>query len=156
MTTAPAKPSWSRPCVGLAITLGLSAAVVAAWFLRNQLVNPLNRAALLSLQMGLEPGQPAEVVREKFRAIGNAALRLHENSPRDWFVRMPMEWGGSDWLLLVEFTDGKVSAIRVRNSDGVQPAGAPQDKVTLPPQPPASRLELKPETIRVSSLLSSC
>ena len=154
MITSLARPSWLRPQVMLAIALGLVMAAAATWFLRNQSMNQLNRTTLLSLRLGLELGQTSEVVRAKVRATSNAALRLHENSPTGWFVRMPLEWGGSDWLLRIEFKDGKVSAIRVRNSDGEQPVGSPPDKVTSPQ--PGMPLESKPVVIKVTLPLLSC
>jgi hypothetical protein len=45
---------------------------------------------------------------------------------------MPLEFGATDWCLLIDFDQGKVSAIRMRTSDGIQrkPEAAPDDKMS--------------------------
>ncbi|MCM3872563.1 MAG: hypothetical protein ND895_17915 [Pyrinomonadaceae bacterium] len=54
-------------------------------------------------------------------------LRLDAGSSKTWTVSMPGEFAARDWVLWVEFADGKVSAVRVRTSDGPPPTDAPAD-----------------------------
>jgi hypothetical protein len=111
----------------------------------NRLRNRGSREALALIMNTLSPGDSQERVREVFASHRTYRLRLRERSEDYWEMTMPLEFGATDWCLLVDFDEGKVSAIRMRTSDGIhrRPEAAPDDKVSSaslnqPVQPTAS------------------
>ena len=90
--------------------------------------NASNRDALVKLHGAIEVGSSTDEVRELFQRYATAQLRLHDERPDGWVIRMPMEFGASDWKLLLDFRDGKAVGVRLRTADGPPPADGPQDK----------------------------
>jgi hypothetical protein len=90
--------------------------------------NAANREALVRIYSRISVGAPHEVVLQEYWSNRTSDLRLRADSSERWAVSMPSEFGASDWLLIVEFSAGKVRAVRVRTSDGPRPREAPPDK----------------------------
>ena len=90
--------------------------------------NEANRAALLRVHSAVQPGASPDDVLRAYWQHRTDDLRLHADNPTRWVIRMPLEFGASDWLLWLEFKNGKVVALRMRTSDGPAPAEAPPDK----------------------------
>jgi hypothetical protein len=90
--------------------------------------NAPNRAALLRVYEAVNVGASHPEVLAAYWQHRTDELRLHAESPTTWGIRMPMEFGASDWNLFIEFHEGGVSAIRVRTSDGPPPKDGPKDK----------------------------
>ncbi|MGZ8920269.1 MAG: hypothetical protein ACXW3L_04735 [Limisphaerales bacterium] len=67
-------------------------------------------------------------VRELFQKYSTQQLRLHDERPEDWVIRMPMEFGASDWKLFLDFRDGKAVGVRLRTADEPPPRNGPPDK----------------------------
>jgi uncharacterized protein (TIGR02145 family) len=84
-----------------------------------------------SLYERVEPGMTADQVRQAFGAPHYPDLRFHQDDDQRWFAAAPFEFGAQNWVLLIEFKGGHVSAVRVRteDSDRYRPAEAPADKV---------------------------
>jgi len=97
-------------------------------FLVRHEVNTPNRAALLRMHGEIVPGSAPADVREVYRRNATPSLKLLEHPAWPWAVRMPIEWGGTDWLLFVDFQEGRVSSVRMRTSDGPAPEGGPPDR----------------------------
>jgi hypothetical protein len=57
-------------------------------------------------------------------------LALHQESPNEWSVEAPMQFGAKNWILYIEFRDSKITGLRVRtaNSKNEHPTNAPEDK----------------------------
>ena len=89
--------------------------------------NASNRAALLKIREQLSVGDGYEKTLKTYWQYASPDLRLYSGSPQMWSISMPSEFGASDWVLYLDFSDGKVSAIRVRTSDGPRPSAAPND-----------------------------
>jgi hypothetical protein len=60
-------------------------------------------------------------------------LILEDNSPNEWVVETPSEFGATNWVLYVEISDSKIVGLRVRTADSTNahPRGAPADKYLL-------------------------
>ena len=90
--------------------------------------NESHRAALLQIRDAISIGAShADVLAASWQPRTDS-LRLFADRPADWIITMPLEFGASDWTLLIEFHDARVSAIRVRTSDGPPPKDGPKDK----------------------------
>lgn len=89
--------------------------------------NAPNRAAILKMREELRVGDGYEKALRIYWQHAPKDLRLDSGSPETWTVSMPFEIGASDWVLYLDFSDSKISAIRVRTSDGPRPSAAPED-----------------------------
>jgi hypothetical protein len=101
------------------------------WFrevFRTRKSNEPNRTALLQIRDAVSIGASHADVLTAYWQHRTDELRLSAERPVGWSVRMPLEFGASDWMLLIEFTDGRVSAVRIRTSDGPPPEDGPKDK----------------------------
>ncbi|HEY8185051.1 MAG TPA: hypothetical protein VIF64_03220 [Pyrinomonadaceae bacterium] len=89
--------------------------------------NAGNRAALLKIHETIRVGDGYETVLKVYWQHASEDLRLYSSSPDTWSISMPHELGAREWVLYLDFSNAKVSAIRVRTSDGPQPVEAPND-----------------------------
>ncbi|MEK6283788.1 MAG: hypothetical protein AABN95_25815 [Acidobacteriota bacterium] len=96
------------------------------WFYTHGL-NASNRAALLKIREKISVGDGYEQVLKIYWQDASPDLRLNSGSPKVWSISMPWEVGAGDWVLYLDFSDDKVSAIKVRTSDGPRPGKAPDD-----------------------------
>jgi hypothetical protein len=90
--------------------------------------NEPNRTALLQIRETIAIGASHTETLTAYWRHRTDDLKLFADRPTDWIITMPLEFGASDWKLLIEFQDGRVAAVRVRMSDGPPPKGGPQDK----------------------------
>jgi hypothetical protein len=96
------------------------------WILTHS-TNTQKREAMLKVREEIHIGDGYESALRSYWLHGSKDLRLDAGSPKTWTVSMPREFPARDWVLWVEFADGKVSAVRVRTSDGPPPSDAPAD-----------------------------
>jgi hypothetical protein len=89
--------------------------------------NALNRAAILKMRDELRPGDGYEKVLRSYWQHTSSDLQLYSGSPKSWSVSTPYQIGAREWVLRLDFTNGKLSAIRVRTADGPRPDDAPED-----------------------------
>lgn len=109
--------------------------VYITWFLCMEVFtlhgsNQGNRDALKTIHATLQQGDTYATVLKKYWQHRTADLRISTESPTSWRISMPTEIGAGDWTLEIDFDEatGKVTAIRVRTSDGPAPKDAPLDK----------------------------
>ena len=125
---------FKRSHVIISVIATLAAAYYSWWFFASGDVfhsskrNAPNRTALLQLYEAVAVGSSHAEVLAAYWQHRTEELKLSAERPSAWSVRMPLEFGASDWLLLVEFRDDRVSAVRVRMSDGPPPKDGPKDK----------------------------
>lgn len=91
--------------------------------------NVPNRKALLEIRERIGIGASQAEVLSAYWQHRTDVLRLFADRPTDWIITMPLEFGASDWNMRIEFKDGRVTAVRVRTSDGPQPKDGPMDKL---------------------------
>jgi hypothetical protein len=90
-----------------------------------------NRAKIRSLAIELSDHQPTiDELRQLLQQPRFQGLNLQEESPSQWTVETPLEFGAKNWILSLEVTDSKIVAICVRTPDtpNSRPADAPPDK----------------------------
>lgn len=97
-------------------------------FFHSHTSNAPNRAALVQLHQAIQLDSSASEVRELFQRYATPQLRLHDERVADWLIRMPMEFGASDWKLLLDFRDDRVIRVRLLTADGPPPKDGPPDK----------------------------
>jgi len=97
-------------------------------FFHSHTSNAPNRSALIQLHKAIQLDSSASEVRELFQRHATPQLRLHDERVADWQIRMPMEFGASDWKLLLDFRDDRVVRIRLLTADGPPPKDGPPDK----------------------------
>jgi len=96
------------------------------WFYTHSRNAP-NRAAILKIRDGIRVGDDYEGVLRIYWQHATTDLRIDSGSSKLWAVSMPFEMGATNWVLYLDFRDEKVSAIRVRTSDGPRPSAGPDD-----------------------------
>jgi hypothetical protein len=81
----------------------------------------------------LEPGTTKPQVRAAIDSGRFPHLRFHTDDDHTWLAFAPYEFGAQNWVLLIEFENDHVSALRVRTEDSLKshPAEAPRDKERL-------------------------
>jgi hypothetical protein len=124
--------NWTKP---LLAGLMLLIAVYFLWwifytpdFVTWHSMNAPARASLIQLQQDIKVGDSYESVLKTYWQHSLHSLVLEPRRRDLWSVSMPHEIFATDWVMYIEFVDGKVSAVRVRSSDGPRPAAAPEDK----------------------------
>jgi hypothetical protein len=90
--------------------------------------NAPNRTALVAVRDAVKIGASYSDVLAAYWRLKTSDLRLHADDSARWLIRMPYEFGASDWVLRIDFQDGRVAAVRVRTSDGPAPRDGPSDK----------------------------
>ncbi len=89
--------------------------------------NASNRAAILKIREAIHLGDGYEEVLNGYWQHAATDLRLYSGSRQNWSVSMPPEVGARQWVLYIDFVDGKVSAVKVRTADGPPANDAPED-----------------------------
>jgi hypothetical protein len=100
----------------------------SGWLFRSHARNEPNRQALVQLHQAIQLGASSTDVRDLFQQHATRQLKLNESNPDLWHVRMPMEFGATDWTLLLDFRDGKVTGVRLHTADGPPPKSGPPHK----------------------------
>jgi hypothetical protein len=125
------KVSWFILIIAL---LGASVAAIVHTRRANQ---ELSHKKITALTAELSGGQSG---RKELRGILSEprfqGLVLEDNSPQEWVVETPSEFGATNWVLYLEVSDSKVVGLQVRTADSrnAHPRGAPADKNFLSPQ----------------------
>jgi|SRR5215204_5792021 len=90
--------------------------------------NQPNRAALMHIRDAIPLGASHSEVLAAYWQHRSDALKISIETPTNWSVGMPAEFGASDWYLGIDFNDGKVTSLHVRTLDGPPPKDGPKDK----------------------------
>lgn len=90
--------------------------------------NESDQQAIVKLHGEITPGDTREQVLRHYYALRTDNLRMSCDRPAEWIISMPLEFGASDWSLRLEFDQDRVSAVRMRTSDGPKPNASPDDK----------------------------
>lgn len=108
-----------------------------------------SRAELVQFEKQLQLGETKDEVRQRYSAARLSRLKLRESvggNHNEWVVETPLQFGAGNWLLWLEFKEGRLSAVRVREEDNtlVKPRDAPPDRalatvVSPVPSPQPSR-----------------
>ena len=129
----PMKPFRSIRREILIVLVGLGMAIWFVFFsgrvFHSHAANAANRSALVQLHQAIELGATADEVRELFKRLATPQLELHDERATDWKIRMPMEFGATDWQLLLAFQENKVARVRLVTTDGPPPKDGPPDKI---------------------------
>jgi hypothetical protein len=90
------------------------------------------RDALTSVMNALTIGDLREPAQRTVESRLRPELRFDRSHPHLWTVRMPFETRATDWMVLIDFEQDRVSGVRMRTSDGMderhKPKEAPPDK----------------------------
>jgi hypothetical protein len=123
------------------LTLALTAGVVVA-IVWSVVAEPLfhrgrNRGQVVALYEKLQPGmtkQQAQHVIDSGEYPNLRSAPVDEVNRDRWYVSSPLEFGATNWILWVEFSAGRVSALRIRTPDGDwdHPPEARPDKTVAP------------------------
>jgi hypothetical protein len=126
------EPGRARPII---VVVVLAVVGYYSWWIlrsgdsfRTRASNAANRAALTHLHTEIRLGNGYEDVLRTYWRRRTPELRLHADNAAEWRVAMPLEFGASDWNLILGFHDGRVTRVTVRTSDGPAPTDAPAEK----------------------------
>ena len=122
---------WTKLIVGVIAALIVSYLVWWVFFtpdfINTHGSNASNRATLIKVRENIRIGDSYENVLRAYWQHRSPDLRLDPVNPQLWLVSMPNEIFAKDWVMYIDFSDGRVSVIRVRTSDGPPPSDAPED-----------------------------
>jgi hypothetical protein len=82
----------------------------------------------VQLHQAIQLGASASEVRQLFQRHATPQLKLHDERAGDWQIRMPMEFGATDWKLLLDFQEGRVVRVQMLTADGPAPKDGPPEK----------------------------
>ena len=118
------------------IFIGLAVAAVTTFVVWDTFVEPLwhrdrNRGEIRALYEALTPGMTRDDVSRSLDGSRYPHLTVRRRGDERWFAETPSEFGAGNWILVIEFADERVRAIRVRTADTIRdrPVGAPPDRV---------------------------
>jgi len=61
--------------------------------------------------------------------VDNKSYYLKINKDEDEYrISMPLEFGASDWVLIANTKDNKITELKIRTLDGPKPSKSPKDK----------------------------
>ena len=97
----------------------------------TKIQNGPNRQALSVMMQNLSIDDSKEDFDKIYEKYKTDKLNLYKSEGNQWYVRMPIEFGATDWILLVDFKNDKITGIKIRISDDIifHPKDAPEDKV---------------------------
>ena len=98
---------------------------------------PAAQRELVVLASELEPGMSQADVRALFVSRPREHLTLRDLDTTLTLVRTPHRFGDGEWLAWLDYTDGRMTSLRIRIADSrdSKPDGSPPDVGT----PPAGR-----------------
>jgi hypothetical protein len=78
----------------------------------------------------IEIGMTTEEVEQAYAGSPPQDVRLQKLNNGSWLFQTPLQWGAVNWVMWVDFSDGAVSAVRMRLLDDAErrPSEAPRDK----------------------------
>lgn len=87
-------------------------------------------AALVKIMTQLNIGDSRLNVELLVGALQDTHIRLVKEARDEWIIKTPLEYGASNWILVVNFVGDKISLLRVRTEDSIanRPYDAPPDK----------------------------
>jgi hypothetical protein len=115
------------------LILVVTASLVAIGYMRYA-EREKYRNKIISLTSELSECQTnKEEVRQLLREPRFRGLILVEDSPNEWDIETPTEFGATNWVLYLTMSDSSVIGLRVRTSDSqaIHPKGAPPDRSSL-------------------------
>lgn len=89
--------------------------------------NARNREGLIILRDRVQVGDSYEEVLKKYWQKDEYDLTLRPIDEKCWLVLMPSEIFATDWRMTIGFEADRVSAIKIRTSDGPRSTGSPDD-----------------------------
>ena len=91
------------------------------------------RAQVLALYGELHVGSTRTDLQRLMQSGRYPDLTLDARDTQKWFAEAPYEFGAGNWVLVIEFDNGRVTALRIRTADSYEkpPPKAPPDR-TLP------------------------
>jgi hypothetical protein len=131
-TTSSRRDQW-QVAVVVAITLGLM-----AWILRDHISAGWHakeaQQELVAFTSELSLGMTRDEVRRRFSAKSRSFRDLQEVDGKVALVGTPLTFGATNWQAWLDFTDQRLSSVRIRTLDGEhsKPNGSPPD-VGMPP-----------------------
>jgi hypothetical protein len=119
----------TRTAIIVFLAMALAAFAISATRERNQPA----RNALGDMMRTLSLGDSRESARRTVEARMRPELHFDRSHERWWYVRMPWEIRSTDWVLLIEFEQDRLSRLRMRTSDGDGVENKPKES---PPDQP--------------------
>jgi hypothetical protein len=134
MTAALLRRRWHELLVVVAV---VTVVVVMLWPEIDAFrVQPPARRELLAFTSALTLGMPRSEVVGRVNQGGRVHLTVADVDANLVLVQTPFTFGAGSWLAWLDFTNGRLSSIRIRIADSVRikPTGSPPD-VGVPPRP---------------------
>ncbi len=122
--------------VVLIAVLLIIAILVGNMLFFNRFFNKENKKAVVTIMNNIQIGDTKDKVKTVYNLHKTRGLELlksedHENwKENEWLIRMPLEFGATDWILWIGFEGDKVISLKIRLSDSktMKPKAAPDDK----------------------------
>jgi hypothetical protein len=78
----------------------------------------------------IEIGMTTEEVEQAYAESSPKDVTSRQLANGSWLFETPLQWGAMNWVMWVDFSDGTVSAVRMRllDDDERRPSEAPSDK----------------------------
>jgi hypothetical protein len=106
--------------------------IIGCWitFVQPIVVSRKARQEAIMLMSELSLGQTHDEVRNHCKSDNYRHLKLNEYSTNEWIVSTPLQLGGGNWIVRIDFTGSNVSALKIRTEDDprARPLNAPADK----------------------------
>ena len=120
----------------VAVTIIIVMGIAAFFYIRGK-SQKLAKEELLTLREKITLGDSKEKVKRTINEAQTSRLEylfLGDNKSQRWVIKTPLEFGATNWVMLVEFSNSNVSAVRIRteDSDKIKPTDALADKENKP------------------------
>lgn len=92
--------------------------------------NKTYHSYIINIMSELNIGDEREKIEKIMCSFENSQIRLVKEADKKWVIETPLEFGASNWILIIDFYDNKITSLRIRTEDSVlnKPHDAPPDK----------------------------
>ena len=109
----------TRLHVAIAVAvIALAIAVVRAPMVDALLHRDEYQAEVRALYDSVQPGMTKEQVQRLLDSARYPHLQVRRTDAHLWTAAAPLELGATNWVLYIEFENGRVSTLGVRSADG--------------------------------------
>ena len=111
----------------IAVTSLVAGGWLVCWYVGK---SQRGEAEITSFYNSVKLGMTRKDVDLAYAAGGFRTLRLRDISQSILLAQTPIQWGAANWVMWLEFSGGRLAAVRIRYHDSraVKPKHAPPDK----------------------------
>jgi len=101
----------------------------AGYYKQATEIKLLRHQNIANMMQIIKLGYSKEKTEEILLKAKSPNFKLEKINQGEWILSTPLEFGATNWLLVIDFKNDKVASLKVRTSDSmnIKPDSAPND-----------------------------